>query len=156
MLGAGQGGPVYLTLGVGAAALALGFWGGTEWQQGREAIALKEAQQQLKEQARKADIEGLEHATTRERLNALQADKRLRVYGLTSGSKCLSAGAVRLLNGTADDVPGVAPQPAGATGAFATDRDVGDALAICRGEHAKLSDQLNKILDIEDERIGGR
>lgn len=147
---------MYLTVGIGATALVLGFWGGVEWQQGRDAIALQKAQQGLRELANKVDIEGLNHANTRDKLAALQADKRLKIYGLTTGRECLSAGAVRLLNSPAGDVPSAASEPASAAGAFATDRDVGDALARCRGEHAKLSDQLNGILDIEEGRQNRR
>jgi hypothetical protein len=145
-----------IAAGASAAALVLGLWLGAEWQQGREALELKDLQEAARIAAKKADEDGVEHANTRDKLAALQADKRRKVYGLTTGRECLSAGAVRLLNGAPADVPAAAGEPASAAGAFATDRDVGDALAICRGEHAKLSDQLNKILDIEDRRIGDR
>lgn len=144
------------TLAALAAACALGLgaglWAGIEWQQGRSAILLEEARAKMKEQAQAADKIALNHAAAVAQLNRQLGDKRAQLYGLTSGRDCLSARAVRLLNGGSAPVPATTGEPAGAPDAAATDRDVGDALAICRSEHARLAAQLNAILDIEDSR----
>lgn len=134
------------------AAAAGGLWAGIQWEQGRQAVALMEAQTKLKEQALAADKIALNHAAALERLNKELGSKRAQLYGLSTGRECLSAGAVRLLNNAGPYVPSAAAEPASSAGTFATDRDVGDALAICRSEHAKLAAQLNSILDIEDLR----
>ena len=134
-------------------ALAVGsFFGGIEWQQGRDALALKGAQAKLAEQSRAADTIATNHAAVVMQLNRQLGDKRAALYGLTTGRDCLSARAVSLLNGAAVSVPGSAREPEAAPAAAATDRDVGDALAICRSAHSQLADQLNAILDIEDTR----
>lgn len=73
-----------------------------------------------------------------------------------SGRVCLDASTVGVLNG----IEGGGEQPgraatggaAGAAQAVATDRDVATFIATCRGQYGQVSDQLNKILDIEDRR----
>lgn len=92
----------------------------------------------------------LEHATTVRRLANQLGEKRVALYGLTTGSDCLSADAVRLLNDR--NVPAAPGESASATGAAATDRDVGNALALCRSRYQVVSDQLNQILDIDEVR----
>lgn len=135
-----------------ALSLGAGLWTGIEWQQGRSAILLEEARAKMKEQSDAADKVALDHTAVVTQLNRQLGNTRAQLYGLTSGRDCLSARAVRLLNGGPASVPTPAGEPAGAPDAAATDRDVGDALAICRSEHARLAAQLNAILDIEDSR----
>lgn len=135
-----------------ALALAIGsFVAGIEWQQGREAIALKAAQADLKVAQDAAGVIALAHAENTAVMNRQLGNARVQLRDLTNGRDCLSAAAVGLLNGPAA-VSDAAGQPARQASAAATDRDVGDALAICRFAHRQLSDQLNKILDIEDTR----
>lgn len=43
------------------------------------------------------------------------------------------------------------PAPDDAAG-YASERDTAEHIAICRASYAAVSDQLNQILDIEDER----
>lgn len=133
------------------AALLGSFAAGQQWEQGVQAVELQKQRDAARIAAEKADEDGIKHAKAIDRLNAKIAQQQRALYGLTDGRNCLSAGAVRLLN-AASDVPAAAGEPARSPDAFATDRDVGNALAICRGEHDKLSSQLNKILDIEDRR----
>ncbi len=148
---------ILLPLGAALVAGALGFFGGIEWQQGREAIALNEARGKLADHARSADTKAINHAAEITRLNHQLGSTRAQLFSLSSGRDCLSGRAVRLLNNPGAAVPGAAGEPARAPEAFATDRDVGDALAICRAGYDRLSAQLNAILDIEDsrQRLGG-
>lgn len=141
-----------IALVVAAAAAVAGFTAGVQWQQGREAIALAEAKDKLRDQARLADIAAINHAETVTRLNNQLGSTRAQLHSLSTGRDCLSGRAVRLLNGAAAGVPGAASEPAREAEAFATDRDVGDALAVCRAGYERLSNQLNAILDIEDSR----
>ena len=97
-----------------------------------------------------ADVRAIEHQTELNELNSQLGDARERLATLTTGRDCLSPAAVGVLNRTG--VPRAASQPARAASAAATDRDVGNALAQCRASYAKVSDQLNAILDIEDKR----
>jgi hypothetical protein len=142
---------LYALLISSAVSLALGAWGGIEWRLGREAIALKEARAELKKLADTANDIALTYAGNTARLDRKLGDARVRLRDLTTGRDCLSADAVRLLNAGAG-VSSATTEPAGPPAAAATDRDVGDALALCRGEHAKLAAQLNAILDIEDRK----
>lgn len=142
---------LYAILISSAVSLALGAWGGIEWRLGREAIALKEARAELKKLSDTANEIALTYAGNTARLDRKLGDARVRLRDLTTGRDCLSADAVRLLNAGAG-VPAATAEPTGTPGAAATDRDVGDALALCRSEHAKLAAQLNAILDIEDRK----
>lgn len=137
---------ITLVIAVGA------FIAGIQWQQGREAIALKEAQADLKVAQDAAAVIAMTHADNTATISRQLGNARVQLRDLTNGRDCLSAAAVGLLNGPAAGVPATAGQPAGQASAAATDRDVGDALAICRFAHRQLSDQLNAILDIEDTR----
>ena len=142
---------LYALLISSAVSLALGAWGGIEWRLGREAIALKEARAELKKLSDTANDIALVYAGNTARLDRKLGDARVRLRDLTTGRDCLSADAVRLLNAGAG-VPAATTEPAGPPDAAATDRDVGDALALCRSEHTKLAAQLNAILDIEDRK----
>lgn len=140
-----------LLAGLTLAVAALSFAAGIRWEEGASAIALKAVREEARKAAEKADKGGIEHAETVDRLNRQLNTTRGQLHALTTGRICLDAPAVRLLNAIGG-VPAAASQPTGEAHAFASDRDVGNALADCRAEHAKLSSQLNKILDIEDER----
>ena len=139
------------------ASATFGFFGGVQWQQGKEAIALVEARNKLREQGRAADITATNHAAEVTRLNLKLGSTRAQLFSLSSGRDCLSGRAVRLLNNPSPLLPATAGESAGAPEAAATDRDVGDALAICRASYERVSAQLNAILDIEDSRhrLGG-
>lgn len=106
--------------------------------------------------------QGERHAEVVAQLNTDLSDARLELDRHTTGRGCLSAAAVRVLNRTGR-VPAPAAAPAEAPSAadgpeddgagwFATDRDVADALAECRTRYAEVSDQLNRIIDIEVDR----
>ncbi len=143
-----------LTAALAALGLALvaGCWLGIEWEQGRAALALKEARVELDAQTRDMNEIALKHAELSAKINRQLGDARVRLRDLTTGRDCLSADAVRMLNTNGRDVPAAPAGAASAPTAAATDRDVGDALAICRSGYGQLSDQLNSILDIEDTK----
>ena len=148
--------PSYIWLALMGLTLVLGGALGMRWERGEQAIAHQELKDKLREQAEREDKKGVEHAETLEKLNRQLGDARRAVYGLTAGRDCLSARAVGVLNGIGLPATGAATsEPARAPEAAATDRDVGDALAICRAEHEKLAGQLNDILDIEERRTRG-
>ena len=143
--------------GVALAAL-LGFAGGWEWRDGVHAKAELRLQQEraraLKAMEAQQDRTSLAYANRVSELAQNLGDARVKLYSRTSGKPCLSAGAVSLLNdiGPPLYVSVAAGQPASSPAASATDRDVADALAICRGGYVRLSEQVNAILDIEDAR----
>lgn len=152
-------------------AFALGGAVAVRYEQGRAAVAenqeLREAikardelQAQLDQQRRYEDEKGKLHAETTETLNTQLRDARSKLAALTTGRECLSARAVGVLNTAglpaAPAVPAAASEPASAPEAFATDRDVGDALGLCHTEYGRIADQLNMILDIEDTRARGK
>lgn len=152
-------------------ALALfagGFAGGIKWHVG--IVAARELQEQ---QARETDArqqrqfnerEAGQHAASLATLNTQLGDALEQIARL-SGRACLDPRTVRMLNATGVvNGPAAAGQPAGeappaAAGAsdgtglrYSTDRDVAGYIALCRTRYAEVSDQLNKILDIEDRR----
>lgn len=137
-----------------AALAVVAFLGGVKlgamWEEGRAAVELRAAQRGLQELATKADRIALQHADEVTKLNRQLGGTRAKLYALTDGRECLSGDVVRMLNDIA--VPGAASEPARAPEAAATDRDVSSALAVCRSEYARIADQLNRILDIEDMR----
>jgi hypothetical protein len=143
--------PPALLAGATLAVAAGSFYAGIEWQQGRDALALKDAQVEVEKARAAANVVALAYAENTAVLSRQLGNARVKVRDLTNGRDCLSAAAVGLLNSAAS-VPAAAGKPASASSAFATDRDVGDALAICRSGYQQLSDQLNAILDIEDTR----
>lgn len=92
------------------------------------------------------------HAAAVATLSAKLGDARAHIATL-SGRPCLDAGTVGVLNAIGDDAGRTpASQPAGASEAVATDRDVSTFIAACRSQHAELASQINQILDIEDQR----
>lgn len=139
-------------------AAVLGFAGGWEWRDGAHAKAELRLQQEraraLKAMEAQQDRTSLAYANRVSELAQNLGDARVKLYSRTSGKPCLSAGAVSLLNdiGPPLYVPVAAGQPASSPAASATDRDVADALAICRSGYVRLSEQVNAILDIEDAR----
>ena len=143
----------YLIVAAVLAAIMTSFQVGVRWQQGLDAQEREKAQKQIERLVKNADEKGIEHAEKVDQLNAQLLSTQNALTRLTDGRKCLSADAVRLLNRTsAADVSAAPSQPASAPEAFATDRDVGAALNLCRIEYDKLADQMNAVLDIEDNR----
>ena len=129
------------------------FWLGVQWQQGVDAKAL--AAQQAVVEVLRADQENtaMAHAQTEHLLSIQLGDARAQLRSHATGRPCLSAADVGVLNNLgAAGVPAAPSQPPHESGASATDQDVGDALAVCRSEYARIADQLNSILKIEDRR----
>ena len=160
-----------------AIAAALAFGAGWQVQAWRWAaadgqrIAQEQAAQQAREtdarqQRRFADQAAARHAATLAQLNAQLGDARAHIARL-SDRPCLGAGTVGMLNNIGApaslSVRAPAANPAGAPPApaapapddapgYASERDTAEHIAICRARYAAVSDQLNQILDIEDER----
>lgn len=141
-----------LTAAAIVASLALGGWFGVQWQEGRDAIALKAAHAELERLTADMNTVALTHANVNAALSTQLGNTRVQLRTLSTGRDCMSADAVRLLNDAFAGVPTAPAKPASAPAAAATDRDLGDALAICRGEYRKLSEQMNAILDIEESK----
>jgi hypothetical protein len=107
-----------------------------------------------RQQRRFNDTQAGRHAGELATLNTKLGDARARIAQL-SGRTCLDAGTVGVLNDTG--VPAqrraAASEPARApAGAAASDRDVAEYIATCRTRYGEVSEQLNRILDIEDRR----
>jgi hypothetical protein len=169
----------YVLLGVACAA---GGWHFTRqaWQAryDREALARIEAQRladkaaDLVRQAesKTAGTAAGEHAAALETLNKQLGGAHAQI-ALLSRRQCLDAGTVRMLNGISAAAPGAddvraaagdsssaAPTPSPAehdAAGYASERDVAEALAVCRAGYSELSSQINGILDIEDQRHSG-
>ncbi|WP_243021768.1 hypothetical protein [Simplicispira sedimenti] len=152
-----------LALLVGAGGAAWGTWQVQEWRWTANTAAQREAEHQAREsdarqQRRFADQAAGAHARTVATLNNRLGDARAQI-ALLSDRQCLDAGTVRMLNNIGASGLGVrapAGQPAGAAAAAAgrgaSERDTASHIALCRASYAAVSDQLNKILDIEDGR----
>ena len=97
-----------------------------------------------------------QHLAAVERINHQLGVAREKIAHL-SGRACLDWATVGVLNDVGAP-PGDEPSGAATGGAesastaVATDQDVSEFIAACRSSYAKVSDQLNKILDIEDRR----
>ena len=136
----------------------LGFGVGWEWRDGVHAKAELRIEQDraraLKAMEAQQDAVSLTYANRVSDLAQNLGDARVKLYSRTSGTPCLNAAAVGVLNdiGSSLRMPAVAGQPASPPAAAATDRDVADALAICRSGYTGLVEQVNSILDIEDAR----
>lgn len=141
-----------------------GFAGGIKWHVGivaaRDLAAAQARESDAKQQRKFNDLQGGRHAGALAKLSNQLGDARAQIAKL-SGRACLDAGTVGLLNATGVvDSRATAGQPASAPAAAAaraddrtaTDVDVAGYIALCRTEYAKVADQLNKILDIEDRR----
>jgi hypothetical protein len=130
-----------------------------EWKKKDEADAkLREAdaREQVKFNERAAGYHAEQVATLNGKLGAAYAK-----IAQLSGRACLDAGTVSVLNstgvldgGTAPSEPASAPASAssGSGLRYSTDRDVAGYIALCRTRYAEVADQLNRILDIEDQR----
>lgn len=136
---------------------------------------LEAAHATARERIRQAEFaapKAAEHAQAVESLN----DQLVTAHGQIAqleARPCLDARTVRVLNATGVVRPRTAAsQPAGAAGAaeaaggdagsggpagsglkWASNIDVGQYIAYCRVQHAKVVDQVTKILDIEDQRF---
>lgn len=139
-----------------AAAFGLGGWVGVRWERGEQAIAAEAAKERSDALIANQDAIAIAAGAAMTTLSNQLGDARVRLNKLTNGRDCLQPDAVRLLNAAgAAPVPAAASRAASAPDAFATDRDVGDALAICRSRYGQLAEQLNAILDIEEQRTSG-
>lgn len=155
-----------LALLVGAGGAAWGTWQVQEWRWTANTAAQREAEHQAREsdarqQRRFNDQAAGAHARTVATLNTKLGDARAQI-ALLSDRQCLDAGTVRMLNGIGASGLGVrapAGEPAGAAAAAAgrgaSERDTASHIALCRASYAAVSDQLNKILDIEEARGQG-
>lgn len=141
------------------AAYAFGWQAHARDETARAAHA-RQALINLEERYRK---QGERHVETVDQLKTQLSDAQQQLAQLTTGRYCLSAAAVRVLNRTGR-VPAPTAASAEAPGTperleddragepFATDHDAAVALAECRTQYGVVSDQLNKIIDIELER----
>ena len=157
-----------------AAIAATGAWQVQAWRWGAHEADRLQAEQTAREaresdarqQRRFADQAAARHAATLAQLNAQLGDARAHIARL-SDRPCLGAGTVGMLNNIgAPAGPGVRAHPGQLAGApaapatpapddasgYSTERDTADHIATCRASYAAVSDQLNRILDIEDKR----
>lgn len=152
-----------------------GVWTGAAWRQGRAAVAQVKAQRDAAQARRSlvrfADGRATQHAATVRSINHQLEAAYARIAQLR-GRDCLDPGTVGMLNaiggadvrtaaGESDAAAGAAAGGGGdgESGAglrFSTDRDLAQAIAVCRGRYAEVSGQLNGILDIEERRQQGR
>lgn len=133
-------------------AMTGSFLAGVEWQQGRAAIALTAALAERDRAQASVNEVALTHATNTAIFNRKLGAARVQLRDLSTGRNCLSPAAVGVLNAIGPTVPDAPAGASSAPTAAATDRDVGDALAVCRGAYSQLTEQVNAILDIEDMR----
>lgn len=157
-----------------AAIAATGAWQVQAWRWGAHEADRLQAEQTAREaresdarqQRRFADQAAARHAATLAQLNAQLGDARAHIARL-SDRPCLGAGTVGMLNNIgAPAGPGVRTHPGQLAGApaapatpapddassYASERDTAEHIATCRASYAAVSDQLNRILDIEDKR----
>lgn len=151
---------------VAVAVGAGGAWRVQEWRWTANTAEQQEAERQAREsdarqQRRINDQAAGAHARTVATLNTQLGDARAQI-ALLSDRQCLDAGTVRMLNNIGASGLGVrapAGEPAGAAAAAAgrgaSERDTASHIALCRASYAAVSDQLNKILDIEEARGQG-
>ena len=156
-----------------AAIAATGAWQVQAWRWGaadgqriaQEQTARDAAESDARQQRRLADLAAAQHAQQLATLNTQLGAAHAHIARL-SDRQCLTAGTVRMLNNIGAGGLGVrtpAANPAGAPPApaapapddapgYASERDTAENIALCRASYAEVSDQLNQILDIEDER----
>lgn len=149
-------------------AFSAGIIVGIDYHQGKVAEDKLEAVNDSIEMSRLVrqmmDAKAMTHAQTIRKLSTQLGDARATIAKLESRD-CLDPGTVGMLNAIgvpADGPPADQPQgQAGATASnkgdgvglrYSTNRDLADALAICRAGYEGLASQLNQILDIEDRR----
>lgn len=147
---------------IGLVLVVLGFGGGVKYHAGVDAqreLAAKALQESDRIQQRKfGDQAAGQHAGKLVKLSNQLGDAREQIASL-SGRECLAADTVGVLN-RIDGDGAAAGKPSGAAGAtagagderYATDKDVARFIAACRAQYGAVSDQVNKILDIEDSR----
>lgn len=144
---------------IAAALSALGTWRVQEWRWQANTIAAQKLADEIREsdqrqQRRFADQAAGQHADALAAVNTKLGDARAQIARL-SGRQCLDSSTVGLLNNLGGSRLGLrasASDLAVTPGASASDRDVAEAIAVCRSRYESVSDQLNKILDIEDKR----
>jgi hypothetical protein len=157
-----------LALAVIVATFLTGMFAGMYVYRGKVAQRdLQQLQQATRERIRLQEFaapKAAEHAATIETLNTQLVDAYAEIANL-SGRACLDGRTVGLLNATGNlsrrpaapkpADPGPVPQATGDQPAlrWASNIDVGQYIAYCRAEYAKVADQLNKVLDIEDRRF---
>lgn len=129
----------------------------------QDLIAQQARETDARQQRRFADQAAARHAAALATVQTQLGDARAQIARL-SDRPCLSAGTARMLNNIGASGLGVrtpAANPASAPpataapapdDAYASERDTAEHIAICRASYAEVSDQLNQILDIEDER----
>lgn len=179
-----QGIYTYAVTALAAAALAsAGTWQVQEWRWHANNAADAQQRQQAEDQARElreadarqlrlqADRKVGEHAAALAEINTQLGDARAHIAKL-SDRRCLDAGTVGVLNAIGKPTAGLglrapAGDPAGAPAAaagpaadaaagYASERDAAEHIGLCRARYAAVSDQLNKILDIEEARDARR
>ena len=157
---------------VGVLAFGVGWqvqawrWAAADGQRIAQEQAAKQAREtDARQQRHFADQAAARHAAALATVQAQLGDARAHIARL-SDRPCLSAGTARMLNNIGASGLGVrtpAANPASAPPAptapaaddapgYASERDTAEHIAICRASYAAVSDQLNQILDIEDER----
>ncbi len=149
---------------IAVAIFAAGTATGIKWHAGQDARAELAARELREADARQqralGDAKATTHLNNVARLAAQLGDAREHIATLTD-SQCLDADTVRVLNAIgADDVRAAAGEPARAPAAastgtglrYSTERDAAGTIAQCRAAYAKVSSQLNQILDIEEAR----
>lgn len=131
----------------------------------QEQAAQQARETDARQQRHFADQAAASHAAALATVQTQLGDARAHIARL-SDRPCLSAGTARMLNNIGASglwVRTPAANPAGAPPApaapapddapgYASERDTAEHIAICRASYAAVSDQLNQILDIEDER----
>lgn len=129
----------------------------------QDLIAQQASETDARQQRHFADQAAARHAAALATVQAQLGDARAHIARL-SDRPCLSAGTARMLNNIGASGLGVrtpAANPAGAPpapaapaadDAYASERDTAEHIALCRASYAEVSDQINQILDIEDER----
>lgn len=93
-------------------------------------------------------------------ITTLQKEKADEIRRLTTGRRCLSADAVRVLNTPAGDrasadvpqAPGGADAP---DGAFASDYDVGLWISHAQGQYDECRGRLDALIDFVEGQPGG-
>ncbi|HYW57661.1 MAG TPA: hypothetical protein VE934_11915 [Polaromonas sp.] len=104
------------------------------------------------QQRKFSDVASGKHAGALSKLSTQLGDARAHIANL-SDRPCLSARTVGVLNAIGEQPGGAATsEPAGASEAVATARDVSTFIAACRAQYGEVSSQINQILDIEDRR----
>lgn len=108
------------------------------------------------DEAQQRGNELTEQLLGREReIEKLTKEKRHAVAQTTSGTTCLNAGTVRVLNGAAGlrfaAPPETASSAAAADGPVATDSDVGPWIVEAGAQYEKCRERLHKLIDWERE-----